>query len=159
MTERTPEETTKWLDEVEARCEAATPAPWEACPRHVHNTGDQDEMSGLGWEVDGPPEPMLRGQFSKAGDAIFIAHARTDVPELIDWARRAVAAEARVKELEAQLADRDRPHMSTTILSCQSKSGGHTYLWAGGLVPPDDWHCICGRQTWGERPKQNGPAG
>ena len=35
--------------------------------------GTMDEMSGLGWEIDGPPEPMLRGQFAKAADAHLIA--------------------------------------------------------------------------------------
>ena len=32
-------------------------------------------MSGLGWDIDGPLEPMLRGQFSRAADARLVASA------------------------------------------------------------------------------------
>jgi hypothetical protein len=34
---------------------------------------------------------MLRGMFAKAGDAQFIAHARTSVPQLVALLREAVA--------------------------------------------------------------------
>ena len=56
-----------------------TPGPWMAYPRNVDNDGTQDELCGLGWEIDGPPEPQLRGQFSRAADAYLIAAA----PELL----------------------------------------------------------------------------
>lgn len=52
-----------------------TPGPWQACHRHCDATGSEDEMSGLGWDVDGPPAPMLRGMFSLAADAKLIAAA------------------------------------------------------------------------------------
>lgn len=70
------------LTEIEQRCERATPGPWIAVARHCHNDGDQDEMDGLGWDVDGPPDAM-RGQYSRAGDAKFIALARQDIPLLL----------------------------------------------------------------------------
>ena len=57
-----------------------TPGPWTASARHSSNDGTQDEMSGLGWEIEGPPEPMLRGQFAKAADAYLIAAA----PDLLE---------------------------------------------------------------------------
>ena len=53
----------------------STPGPWFARPRHVDNDGTQDEMGGLGWDIEGPPEPMLRGQFALAGDAYLVASA------------------------------------------------------------------------------------
>ena len=57
-----------------------TPGPWTASARHYSNDGTQDEMSGLGWEIEGPPEPSLRGQFAKAADAYLIAAA----PDLLE---------------------------------------------------------------------------
>ena len=45
-----------------------TPGPWMAYPRHCDNDGTQDQMAGLGWDIEGPLEPQLRGQFAKAGD-------------------------------------------------------------------------------------------
>ena len=50
-----------------------TPGPWIA--RSRHNYPDRDECCGLGWEIEGPPEPQLRGQFAKAADAYLIAAA------------------------------------------------------------------------------------
>ena len=52
-----------------------TPGPWTARPRDAFYDGSQDEVSGLGWDVDGPPKPMLRGQFSRAADARLVASA------------------------------------------------------------------------------------
>lgn len=51
-----------------------TPGPWKAVHRHANAKPTSNEMSGLGWEIYGPPEPM-RGQFSLAADAHLIAAA------------------------------------------------------------------------------------
>lgn len=51
-----------------------TPGPWTVCHRHVDCGPDDDEMSGLGLEVDGPPVPM-RGDYAFAADARLIAAA------------------------------------------------------------------------------------
>ena len=56
-----------------------TPGPWIAVPRHIQNEGDEDDPSGLGWDIEGPPEPMLRGQFKRADDARLVAAG----PELL----------------------------------------------------------------------------
>ena len=60
-----------------------TPGPWKAVPRDVDadKPGNMDigESSGLGWDIEGPPEPQLRGQFAKGSDAQLIAAA----PELL----------------------------------------------------------------------------
>ena len=63
-----------------------TPGPWNACPRHVDNDGTQDEISGLGWDIEGPRQPQLRGQFAKAADAYLIAAA----PDLLEAAEKAI---------------------------------------------------------------------
>ena len=62
------------LAEIKALLAAITPEPWVAVARHGDNDGTQDEMSGLGWDIEGPPEPM-RGQFSRCADAQFAAHS------------------------------------------------------------------------------------
>ena len=56
-----------------------TPGPWKARARCVTNDGTQDEMAGLGWNIEGPREPS-RGQFSKAADACLVAAA----PDLLE---------------------------------------------------------------------------
>ena len=56
-----------------------TPGPWVARHRHVNATGVEDEMDGLGWEVDGPPD-AIRGTYAKAADAKLIAAA----PDLME---------------------------------------------------------------------------
>lgn len=52
-----------------------TPGPWKVYHRHERAGPHSDEMAGLGWELEGPPEAMLRGQFAKAADAHLIAAA------------------------------------------------------------------------------------
>lgn len=50
-----------------------TPPPWTAEHRHVHGTEKDDSIGGLGWEVKGPPDAPMRGQFARAADAHFAA--------------------------------------------------------------------------------------
>ena len=52
-----------------------TPGPWRAVHRHSHGAPHDDEMAGLGWDIEGPPEPALRGQFARAADARLAAAA------------------------------------------------------------------------------------
>ena len=56
-----------------------TPGPWTVRHRCVDKSPYDDESCGLGLEVDGPPEPQLRGRFARAADAHLIAAA----PELL----------------------------------------------------------------------------
>ena len=58
---------------------AHTPGPWTVHHRHVDKSPNDDESCGLGLEVDGPPEPQLRGRFARAADAHLVAAA----PELL----------------------------------------------------------------------------
>ena len=56
-----------------------TPRPWIAKPRSALNDGAQDEtLDGLGWDIDGPPQASLRGQYRKRADA-FLAAAAPDL--------------------------------------------------------------------------------
>lgn len=75
-----------FLDQVEARANAATGGPW-------FPVGPDDEYVRSG-DVVGAGEPGARDIIcERAGnDSVFIAHARTDVPALVA-ALRAVLAE------------------------------------------------------------------
>lgn len=57
------------IDEIRARVEVATPGPWRAHP------------DGLVW-AERPGDPVSGS--TETEDAEFIAHARTDVPWLLD---------------------------------------------------------------------------
>lgn len=87
-------------DSIRARVAAATEGPWVESGRDVDHDRFVSEgknpgsVCGLGCEVDGPPEPMLRGQFHKHADAAFIAHARQDIPALLR------VAEAAARDME-----------------------------------------------------------
>lgn len=89
------------LEQIQKRVEEATPGPWKPYCRHVDNLGNDPsfpESGGLGWEVEGPPEPQLRGQFSSGWDAHFIAHARDDIPYLLGQLAGVQAENARLRE-------------------------------------------------------------
>jgi hypothetical protein len=77
------------LAAIEARCNAATPSPWEA------HSGKTDK--GTPWNEVHSPCPCCgliatTHPIAGADDAAFIAYARTDIPALIE----------RVRELEAE---------------------------------------------------------
>jgi hypothetical protein len=70
------------LDEIKARCEAATEGPWV---RDMHSP----DMSGRsGWYIRGPRKLGLRSMVLNSrmlsGDAEFVEAAREDVPWLVD---------------------------------------------------------------------------
>ena len=64
------------LDKIEARANAATEGPWEKSPRY---------KSDCGWTVPGVSAEVTEELVVEAvrdADAEFIAHARTDVPDM-----------------------------------------------------------------------------
>ena len=65
-----------------------TPDPWIPSHRHAHATPASDELDGLGWEIDGPPKPLLRGRFALAADAYLTAAA----PEMLEALKSAESA-------------------------------------------------------------------
>jgi hypothetical protein len=98
------------LDEIMARCEAATPGPWvrvdptDKGQEYIIGTVDEDEEYG-GWSspiitcdsgVYGPRPP----------DAEFICHARTDIPALVERVRELeVALSGLLEEMEHQMRE------------------------------------------------------
>ena len=88
------------LDAIEARCNAATPGPWAACPYGIYIfAADGSMIADDGHNEDDPAFEgknmvcQIRGagainsghrkRRSQADNIDFIAHARTDVPALI----------------------------------------------------------------------------
>lgn len=77
------------LDEIQARLEGVTPGPWKlwgmsvmADPVGNSDLDDAIDVASTHMTIDGKPRTF---------DATFIAHAREDVPALIEFARRVEA--------------------------------------------------------------------
>ena len=85
------------LDEIRARCEAATPGPWNA----IDKGNTVPSYAIRHFAVGEKCVNVASGISPKTGDADFIAHARTDVPDMLDEIERLTA------DLAAMTADRD----------------------------------------------------
>lgn len=76
-----------WLLEVEARAKAATPGPWNSHTEVTYNLSGEDMLRGACEHKYAPDSYVGKGHFPVSEqadkDAKFIAHARTDIPELI----------------------------------------------------------------------------
>ena len=72
----------KRLDEIEARANAATEGPWEAYPGYQTDFG-----AWMSAAVDTAGGEYLVVEAERDKDADFIAHARTDVPALVEALR------------------------------------------------------------------------
>ncbi|MBN1207447.1 MAG: hypothetical protein JXB05_21395 [Myxococcaceae bacterium] len=69
------------LDEIRARCQAATPGPWKAfIEGRDHESGSSFIMTGEG--VGRRQDIEMSG--ATTADYDFIAHARQDVPRLLE---------------------------------------------------------------------------
>lgn len=70
------------LKEIRERCEKARPAPWiwsvNGSVRPIVKLDDQGSYTSDGNDIHA----------DEAGDAEFIAHARTDLPALLEWCER-----------------------------------------------------------------------
>ena len=73
------------LGQIEARCNAATPAPWQSFIEGRDHTSGSDFIRTGGLD-DSCPDIELTGATDEDQD--FIAHARQDVPTLIAEIRR-----------------------------------------------------------------------
>ena len=71
-----------------------TPEPWTPRHRSVGSDEKSDSIGGLGWEIEGPPEAPMRGQFGRAADAHFVGATWTMYNALAEIATSAPALEA-----------------------------------------------------------------
>lgn len=107
----TPEE----LNTIRERCEKATPGPWTT--DRPTKPSDPDEFSkwvaicGLGGRTGVFADPP--GGQSPWNDAQFIAHAREDIPALLDY----------IKELEARISKKEEVH-DDVWLGWENRKGG-----------------------------------
>ncbi len=81
----------KYLAEIEARCEAATPGPWK--PIEKGNTVPSHAVFVP--SIDGSvPVNICSGISPKTGNAAFISHSRADIPALLAEVERLNAYES-----------------------------------------------------------------
>jgi hypothetical protein len=73
------------LDEIAARCDAATSGPWRSFIEGRDHLGGNDFII-TGGDDDRSPDIELTG--ASRADQDFIAHARQDVPRLVAEVRR-----------------------------------------------------------------------
>lgn len=110
----------KRLAEIQARCDAATKGPWSIDPRNLYfwdktqnydkllplsneNCLHEDGQNGdfLGADIKGPIEPG-RSTFV-VRDAWFIASARADIPDLLQYIKELEQEIERLKPLNVKL--------------------------------------------------------
>ena len=89
------------------RMSGHTSGPWTTYHRHSEASPHDDELDGLGWQLQGPEEPMLRGTFAKAADAYLVAAA----PDLLDALKRAESALA----IAASYVNREQASMQRAL--------------------------------------------
>lgn len=88
--------TQKQIDEIKARCEAATPAPWSYFYKHKYNEHHvsvpayEDSNFKMALFPDGCP--------SGESDSQFIAHAREDIPLLVEACEQLQTENAELRE-------------------------------------------------------------
>ena len=109
------------IAEIQARCDAATPGPWEAHLSGYSVLEPMDDATGLQHGLARMCQP--RGAEEMVDNQTFIAHARSDVPWLLERVRtlqaalaweceardRAFALARRLEEQVHYLASRNRP--------------------------------------------------
>lgn len=82
------------LDALRARANAATDGPWER-----YGDGSHEVYCAANFEDTAYEPPDVTYGSDRPADAEFIAHARTDVPELIDEIERLQEAAERIPKL------------------------------------------------------------
>ena len=152
------------LDEIKARCDAATEGPWV---RDMHSP----DMSGRsGWYIRGPRKLGLRSMVLNSrmlsGDAEFVEAAREDVPWLVEqvewlerWKVEATEVMSGLRELgralglglgvqitgPAALAEVERLTAERDALAAQVAEGLHlTDVWASDLATDAMVHVMDG---------------
>lgn len=71
------------IAELRALLRESAPVPWHAEHRCCGGTENDDEIGGLGLDIEGPQEASNRGMFAKACEARLIVRAVSALPRLI----------------------------------------------------------------------------
>lgn len=88
---------------IRARCEAATPGPWDSYRPHPRYRCYQVERVAPEGHLAGDGAVVACEDVNAAENADFIAHARQDVPALLDALEAAEAEVERLRESNANL--------------------------------------------------------
>jgi hypothetical protein len=95
------------LDAIRARCEAATPGEWRAYEERFDPCGVELQIYDTnGWAKDLGPIAVLDLHCGQTDNAAFIAHARTDVPDMLDEVDRLTVELADVRKNYAIIRDK-----------------------------------------------------
>lgn len=98
--------TQEQLNEIKARAEAATPGPWEVEKDSDVKDIDFGPILDWPWRIWGPDQAPLidfsGGCDVRSEDAEFIAHARTDIPRLLE---EITSLQAKNAKLDKALGD------------------------------------------------------
>jgi len=77
------------IKEILARCEAATPGPWEVEKYYYTEPGYEEDIrfAAVVHKARGANGTVVRSHWSNPAerDIEFIAHARKDIPDLLDY--------------------------------------------------------------------------
>jgi hypothetical protein len=73
------------LEAIRRRCEAATSGPWESFVEGREHLGGNDFIRTGGLDDQSPDIELLR---ASTADQDFIAHARQDIPRMLDEIER-----------------------------------------------------------------------
>lgn len=91
------------LQAIRERANNATPGPWEPTQESLTHPS--------GYEIESPDTYIAAeccgytGSISSEADAVFISHARTDIPALLDHVDELTARLAAVRELHRYYTD------------------------------------------------------
>ncbi len=111
------------LKEIEARCEAASEGPWRRDEVFLERTSVFGPM---------PVQLVIVDKVQFQSDAAFIAHARTDVPDLIARVKELEGLNERLKQ-EAQSHAYEAKAQRATVHECNQAV-------TQGTGEPADWH-------------------
>ena len=97
-------------DKIRNRCDYATPGPWNTFPNeHAFHENGRDKDGQISAQIMMDEWQAAMAECEISWDAIFIAHARQDVPELLKYIEELTAErdkyKARAEAMERAMKD------------------------------------------------------
>jgi hypothetical protein len=120
-------------DAIRSRAEAATPGPWSAYGSWPF------EVIGDAWDPDGGRQVLVTGTEGREADSHFAAHARTDVPALLDALDAAEAETAHAwQHVREEQGERDEARAERDTFAARLdklRAGIEAWIRHGEAVP------------------------
>jgi Ead/Ea22-like protein len=108
--------TQEQLEAIRQRAENATPGPWETC--EISKLSHAKWFGVLGGESDDSLIDIGVDTLNEA-DATFIAHARTDIPALLDYIAELEAELARLKDALIEISELSDEFFNVEVIDDQ----------------------------------------